>query len=113
MLAEKRNEGTVGAPNDVLDGRGGDFREGLLLLDVVQDYGGRRTEDKARSTAVEYLVRLYRRFDALENRVGQVANFDQLNGPLSRLGFLKDRKIRTCVALLSTANLFLATKIAA
>ena len=65
VLAEQRNKRSVCAPNDVLHRRRGDLRERLLLLDIVEhDRRGRR-EDEARCTAIEDLVRLHGRLDAL------------------------------------------------
>ena len=69
MFAEQSDERSICTPNDVLHGRGGDFRERLLLLDIVEhDRRGRR-KDQARCTAVEDLVRLHGRLDALHYRV--------------------------------------------
>ena len=78
VLAEQGNERAVSTPNDVLDGRRSDLREGLLLLDVVENDRRCGAENQAGSTAVEDLVRLDGRFDALDDRVGQVADLDEL-----------------------------------
>ena len=78
MLAQQRHQGAVGAPNDILDGRSGDLRNGLLLLDVVENDRRCGAENQAGSTAVEDLVRLDGWFDALDDRVGQVADLDEL-----------------------------------
>ena len=78
VLAEQGNERAVCTPNDVLDGRRSDLREGLLLLDVVENDRRCGAENQAGSTAVEDLVRLDGRFDALDDRVGQVADLDEL-----------------------------------
>ena len=78
VLAEKRDERAIRTPDNVLHRGRGDLRERLLLLDIVEhDRRGRR-EDQARCTAVEDLVRLDGRFDALDDRVGQVADLDEL-----------------------------------
>ncbi len=78
VLAEEGDKGAVGTPDHVLNRRCRNFRERLLLLDVVQDDGGRRAEDEASSTAVEDLVGLHGRLDALDDRVRQVADLDEL-----------------------------------
>ena len=78
MLAEERDERTVGTPDDVLDRRSGNLSQRLLLLDVVEDDRGGRAQEKACGAAIEDLVRLHRRFDHLHNRVGEVADFDNL-----------------------------------
>ena len=90
MLAEKRNERAVRAPDNILHGRGSDLGESLLLLDVVQDDGRRRAEDQARGAAIEDLVRLDWGLDALDDRVRQVANLDKLFAPGRAVGIVRD-----------------------
>ena len=69
VLAEERDERTVGTPDDVLDRRGGNLSQRLLLLDVVQNNRGGGAKDEACCSAVEDLVRLDRGLDALDHRV--------------------------------------------
>lgn len=78
VLAEERDKGPVGTPDDVLDWRSGDFGKSLLLLDVVQYNSRSRAQDETGSAAVENLVGLDRWLDALYHRVGQVPDFDEL-----------------------------------
>ena len=89
LFAEKRNERAVRAPDNILYRRGGDLGKSLLL-DVIQDDGRRRAEDQARSAAVEDLVCLDWRLDALDDRVRQVANLDELFAPGHAVGIARD-----------------------
>ena len=90
VLAEKRNERAVRAPDDVLHRRGSDLGKSLLLLDVIQNDGRRRAEDQACSAAIEDLVRLDGGLDALDDRVRQVAHLDELFTPGHAIGIAHD-----------------------
>ena len=78
MLAEQGNQRAIGAPDDVLHWRRGDFRNCLLLLNIVQDNRRRRTQDQASSSTVKDVICLYRGLDRLDYRIRKVANFDEL-----------------------------------
>ena len=90
VLAEKCDERTIRAPDNILHRRGGDLGQSLLLLDVVQNDGRRRAEDQARGAAIEDLVRLDWGLDALDDRVRQVANLDKLFAPGRAVGIVRD-----------------------
>ena len=69
VLAEQCNERPIRTPDNILHWRRCDFCKRFLLLDIVEhDRRGRR-KDQARCTAVEDLVRLHGRLDALHYRV--------------------------------------------
>jgi hypothetical protein len=78
VFAQKGNLGTVLAPHDILHRGCIKLCDSFLLLDVIKDHGTRRAEDEASCAAVEDLVRLDRRFDALDNCASQIADFDKL-----------------------------------
>jgi hypothetical protein len=65
-------------PHDIFHRGSIKLSDGLLLLDVVKNNRTCGAEDKARSAAVEDLVRLNRRFYALDNSAGQIADLDEL-----------------------------------
>ena len=78
MLAQQGYIVAVGAPDDVLDGRGSELGQHLLLLDIKQDHRGGRCEDQRRSTAVKDVVGLDGTFDGLDDVVGKVSGLDVL-----------------------------------
>lgn len=78
VLAQEGDHVTIGAPYNILNGRGIDFGNNLLLLNVEKDYRRRSGEQNGRRTAVKYLGRLDRALDSLGDRVGKILNFDVL-----------------------------------
>jgi hypothetical protein len=66
------------APHDIFHRGSVKVSNGLLLLDVVKNNRACGAEDKAGRAAVEYFVRLNRRFYALDNSAGQIADLDKL-----------------------------------
>lgn len=69
VLAQQRDIVPVGAPDDILDGRGSELSQDLLLLDIKQyDRGGGR-EDQGGSTAVKDVVGLDGTLDGLDDVV--------------------------------------------
>ena len=70
--------GSVLAPHDILYRGCIKLGDDFLLLDVVKDHRTRGADDEASCAAVEDLVRLNRRLDALDNSASQIANFDKL-----------------------------------
>ena len=50
--------------------------DGLLLLKVIKNNGGRGAENETRGTTIEYLVSLYRWLDGFHDRIGQVLDFN-------------------------------------
>ena len=69
----------IRAPNGILDRRAVDLRNSLLLLEVVENDTGGGAENEVGSSAKEDLVRLHGCLDALDHRVGKVANLNELN----------------------------------
>ena len=63
MLAHKGDKCPIITPNDVLDRRTVDLSDGLLLLDIIEDHGRGRAQDKTSSAPIEDLIRLNRGFD--------------------------------------------------
>ena len=90
VLAKKRDERAIRAPDNILHRRGSDLGKSLLLLDVVQNDGRRRAEDQACGAAIEDLVRLDWGLDALDDRVRQVAHLDELLAPGRAIGITHD-----------------------
>jgi hypothetical protein len=78
VFAHQSYQRTIVAPHHVFDGRRVDFREGLLLLDVIQNNGRRRAEDEASSSSVEYLIHLTWGIDGFNDRVRQIPDLDDL-----------------------------------
>lgn len=104
--------GSLLAPHDILYRGCIKFGDGLLLLDVIKNYGTRRAEDEASCAAVEDLVCLDRRFDALDDSASQIADFDELPKIIKIRWPSKICCWRTCVVLFRTANLLRATNMA-
>lgn len=103
VFAKESDERAISAPDNVLHRGRGDLRERLLLLDVVQDDGGSRAKDKARGSAVEYLVGLNGGLNALHDGVRQVADLDELyevfiQSGCAQGGTLVDSPASTCSA---------------
>lgn len=69
MLAQQGDQGAIVAPNNVFHRWRSDLCNGFLLLNVVEDDGGRRTEDEAGGSTVEDLVGLYGRLDRFHDGV--------------------------------------------
>ena len=69
MFAHQSHQSTVTTPDDIFHWWAINFGYCLLLLDIVEDDGGRRTEDETGRPTVKYFVRLYRGFDSLNNRI--------------------------------------------
>jgi hypothetical protein len=80
VLGEQRDHGTVSAPDDILDGRGSQLGQNLLLLNVEQDNAGRSAEQNAGGAAIEDVVGLGRALDRLGDGVAQISNLDVLSG---------------------------------
>jgi len=72
--------GPILTPHDIFHGGSVKFGDGLLLLDVVKNNGTCGAEDKTGGAAVEDFVRLNRRFYALDDSAGQIADLDVLPG---------------------------------
>ena len=69
MLAQQGDQGAIVAPNNVFHRWRSDLCNGFLLLNVVEDDGSWRTEDKAGSSTVEDFVGLYGGLDRFHDRV--------------------------------------------
>lgn len=69
MLAHEGNKRPIITPNDVLDRRTIDLSDGLLLLNIVENHGGCRAQDKTSSAPIEDLICLNRGFDRLNSRI--------------------------------------------
>ena len=78
MLAHQSYQRGVMAPNHVFHRRAVDLRNRFLLLDVVQNHSSGRAKNQAGGSTVEDFVSLDRRLDRLDNRIRQIANFDEL-----------------------------------
>jgi hypothetical protein len=78
VLAQESDIVAVGAPDDVLDGRGSQFSQDLLLLDIKQEDGSSRREDKRSGTTIEDVVGLDGALDSLDDVVGQITSLDVL-----------------------------------
>jgi hypothetical protein len=78
MLTQKSNLRGIQAPYDVLHWRGVKLGNGLLLLNVIEYNRTCGAEDETSSPAIEDLVRLNRRFNALDHSPGQIADLDKL-----------------------------------
>jgi hypothetical protein len=78
VLTQKSNLRSILTPYDVLHWGGVKLGDGLLLLNVIEHNRTCRAEDEASSSAVEDLIRLNRRFYALDHSPGQIANLNKL-----------------------------------
>lgn len=82
MLAEQSDHIAVRAPHHILDRRSGDFRQGLLLLDVKQNDRVGSGEQERGGPAVKYVGGLHGALDRLGEVVGQVPDLDRLHDQL-------------------------------
>ena len=78
MLTQESNLGSILTPHNILYRGRIKLGDSLLLLDVIKNHRTRGAEDEASCAAVEDLVRLNRRLNALDNGASQIANFDKL-----------------------------------
>lgn len=78
MLAQQGDHRAIRVPYSVLDRRGRDLSDSLLLLNIEQDDGRRRAQQETCGPTIEDLVGLNRWLDGLGYRVGQVSDLDIL-----------------------------------
>jgi hypothetical protein len=71
--------GPVLTPHDIFHGGSVKLSYGLLLLNVIKNNRTCGAEDKTGGAAVEDFVRLNRRFYALDDSAGQIADLDVLH----------------------------------
>jgi hypothetical protein len=104
--------GAILTPHDIFHGGSVKLGDGLLLLDVVKNNRTGGAEDKTGGAAIEDFVRLNRRFYALDDSAGQIADLDVL--PRNKINHIPLQACcwHTCVVLLRIANLLRATNMA-
>ena len=78
MLAQKRDEGAVVTPDNILDARCRDFSNLLSLLDIVQYRTAARAQNQGCLPAIKYLGRLDGWFNGLLDVIREVADLDEL-----------------------------------
>ena len=76
VLAHKSHQLTICTPYHILHQWTVQLSDGLLLLKVIKNNGGRGAENETRGTTIEYLISLYRWLDGFHDRIGQVPDFN-------------------------------------
>lgn len=105
MLAQKSDTVSVDTPNNVLDGRGGQFGQCLLLLDVEQDDRGGGRQQEGSGTSVKDLVGLSRQLDGLGQGIVEVTDFNRLQADCINIKSVgrwpdRDRSVRAYLSSL-------------
>lgn len=78
MFAEQRHGTAIRVPNCILDRRGVDLGQVLLLLNIVENDGSGSAKEERCCSTVENVVRLDWRFHDCLDVIVEVSNFDGL-----------------------------------